>query len=256
VTAKEAPYQSPAVKTGRNTRFRRDRQADIDAAADRPGRDSSQLIRYGADLMLRSIRCGRCDEAVPLVLGDTSGRDMYDWMEAADRAILRQKHGDHTPVLVGAETGSQAQDGDGAAGEAATTEEPARERTEPSAPIPAQRRKTQSGADARRSQVAELRATGRTPAQIAEETGVTRQRVQQILAEKAPSLPVAAESTSAVTAARLASEVPGVGLASELAPPAAVPVFKAGPDVDCLHENFRGVKGVCPDCKQWVGGRK
>jgi hypothetical protein len=29
-------------------------------------------------------------------------------------------------------------------------------------------------------------------------------------------------------------------------------VFKAGPDVDCLHDSLRGVKGVCPDCKQWV----
>ena len=135
-----SPYQSPAVKTGRNTRFRRDRQADIDSAADRPGRDSSQLIRYGADLMLRSIRCGRCDEAVPLVLGDTSGRDMYDWMEAADRAVLRQKHGDHTPVLVGAETSSQPRDGDGEAQDAATAERNARVRTEPPAPVPAPRR--------------------------------------------------------------------------------------------------------------------
>ena len=37
--------------------------------------------------------------------------------------------------------------------------------------------------------------------------------------------------------------------ASEL--PAA-PVFKAGPDVGCSHENMRIRKGVCPDCKQWV----
>jgi len=34
--------------------------------------------------------------------------------------------------------------------------------------------------------------------------------------------------------------------------PPGAPVFRAGPDVDCAHENMRGIKGVCPDCKQWV----
>jgi len=172
-----SPYQSPAVKTGRNTRFRRDRQADIDQAAAQPGRDSSQLIRYGADLMLRSIRCGRCDEAVPLVLGDTSGRDMYDWMEAADRAILRQKHGGHTPVLVGAETGSQAQDGDGEDEDAATTGRSPGVRTEPPAPA---------------SPAAEEVIPDATVKRLGPQVGASLAR-------------------------QIASEVPGVGLASELA---------------------------------------
>lgn len=40
--------------------------------------------------------------------------------------------------------------------------------------------------------------------------------------------------------------------AKDLPRPGAAPVFQAGPDVDCLHENMRIRKGVCPDCKQWV----
>jgi hypothetical protein len=104
MTAREAGYVSPAVKIGRPVRFRRDRLEDIDNAAARPGRDASQFIRFGADLMLMSIRCGRCDEAVPLEFGDIRGRDMWDWMEDAEKAVLRQKHGDHRPVLVGAVT--------------------------------------------------------------------------------------------------------------------------------------------------------
>jgi hypothetical protein len=47
-----------------------------------------------------------------------------------------------------------------------------------------------------------------------------------------------------------------VTTASEMGAGTATAVFKAGPGVDCLHENFRGVKGVCPDCKQWVGGKR
>jgi len=99
----ETEYENPAVKIGRAVRFRRDRLADIDAATRGPGRDASQFIRFGADLMLGSVRCGRCDEAVPLVFGDVSGADLYDWMVAAEKAVLRQKHGAHHPVLVGAE---------------------------------------------------------------------------------------------------------------------------------------------------------
>ena len=102
MTAKTAVRGRPDVKIVRPVRFRRDRLEDIDAAAAKPGRDASQFIRFGADLMLGSIRCGRCDEAVPLEFGDIRGRDMWDWMEDAEKAVLRQKHGDHRPVLVGA----------------------------------------------------------------------------------------------------------------------------------------------------------
>lgn len=50
--------------------------------------------------------------------------------------------------------------------------------------------------------------------------------------------------------AELQEKVPGLVPASELlAPP---PVFRAGPEMDCLHENMRLTKGPCPDCKQWV----
>lgn len=66
--------------------------------------------------------------------------------------------------------------------------------------------------------------------------------------------PPAAPDEPAATARQLAATVPGVTTASELPGPTAV--FRAGPDVDCLHENIRGVKGICPDCKQWVGGKR
>ena len=65
---------------------------------------------------------------------------------------------------------------------------------------------------------------------------------------KPASPPVAAEGQQAVIT-ELREQVPDLVMASEL--PAA-PVFKAGPDVDCMHENMRIRKGVCPDCKQWV----
>jgi hypothetical protein len=53
----------------------------------------------------------------------------------------------------------------------------------------------------------------------------------------------------AAVIAGLRETVPGVVTASELP---GIPVFLAGPDVDCAHENMRIRKGVCPDCKQWV----
>jgi len=77
MTAKTAVRGRPDVKIVRPVRFRRDRLEDIDAAAAKPGRDASQFIRFGADLMLGSIRCGRCDEAVPLEFGDIRGKDMW-----------------------------------------------------------------------------------------------------------------------------------------------------------------------------------
>jgi hypothetical protein len=71
---------------------------------------------------------------------------------------------------------------------------------------------------------------------------------------------VVQDRAGALKTARERAEDKGavITTASELAAPpaaAAVPVFKAGPDVDCPHENVR-VKGVCPDCKQWVGGKR
>ena len=44
----------------------------------------------------------------PIELGDTRGKDMYDWMEAAEKVIFWQEHDAHTPVLVGAQAVSQA----------------------------------------------------------------------------------------------------------------------------------------------------
>jgi hypothetical protein len=68
-----------------------------------------------------------------------------------------------------------------------------------------------------------------------------------------PSVVAAEKKTAALASLR---DIPGIVRASDLAPAATSVPFMAGPDVDCLHENFRGVKGVCPDCKQWVGGKR
>jgi hypothetical protein len=148
MTGSGVPYQNPAAKVGRPVRFRRDRLTEIDAAASQPGRDGSQFIRYGADLMLGSIRCGRCDERVPLRFGDVDGKDMWDWMQAAQQAAERQHPagrqpvpGGHTPVLVGAETAAQDSASSGTAEDAATKEKDAGVRTEPPATEPAETRK-------------------------------------------------------------------------------------------------------------------
>ena len=63
---------------------------------------------------------------------------------------------------------------------------------------------------------------------------------------------VAARKTRAAAAVQAVQDA-GYDLksASELSA-----VFKPGPAADCLHDNLRGVKGVCPDCMQWVGGKR
>ncbi len=40
-----------------------------------------------------------------------------------------------------------------------------------------------------------------------------------------------------------------------------VTAFNIGPEPDrvpknCKHPNFRGIKGVCPDCHEWVTGKR
>jgi hypothetical protein len=64
----------------------------------------------------------------------------------------------------------------------------------------------------------------------------------------------AARKTRTLAQATVRAEEVGAPLvaAKDLPRPGAGPVFQAGPDVDCLHENMRIRKGVCPDCKQWV----
>jgi len=81
-------------------------------------------------------------------------------------------------------------------------------------------------------------------------TKKTPRKPRAAVREQAPAAarpPVAAESRESVIT-ELKARVPDLVTASEL----PVPVFLAGPDVDCVHENMRLRKGVCPDCKQWV----
>ena len=90
-------------------------------------------------------------------------------------------------------------------------------------------------------------AAGR-PAEAGAARTVTRK------ARSATRPPVVAAKQARAAAAVKAARDAGHDVTTASGAP--VPVFKAGPDVDCLHENFRGVKGVCPDCKQWVGGKR
>ena len=64
----------------------------------------------------------------------------------------------------------------------------------------------------------------------------------------------AATGNGRIARAREKAEAVGAPLvaAKDVRRRRTAPVFKAGPDVDCLHENMRIRKGVCPDCKQWV----
>jgi hypothetical protein len=174
--------ENPSVKVGHPLRLRRDRADDIAAAADRPGRDRQQFIRYGVDLMLGSIRCGRCDEEVPIILGDIRGKEMWEWMEAAQKAIHGQHPGvEHNPVLVGAEAASQPPPSSGTAGEAARKEGDAGEHTEPPAPDPA--------VSWHGKRVSEM-----TDAEVQAMAGVKPAR-----SRKAGGFPVAAESAPAAT---------------------------------------------------------
>ena len=118
---------------------------------------------------------------------------------------------------------------------AARTEKPPAVRTEPPAPAPANRPKTRV----------------RTHESAPGTSLPSKPRVRPIPAPREGKAPKVA---AAVQAARAAGH--NVTTASKLAAVPAAPVFKAGPLVDCPHENFRGVKGVCPDCLQWVGGKR
>jgi len=100
--------------------------------------------------------------------------------------------------------------------------------------------------------------SSRKPAASATRTGKgknaatkkTPRKPRAAVREQAPAAarpPVAAESRESVIT-ELKARVPDLVTASEL----PVPVFLAGPDVDCVHENMRLRKGVCPDCKQGV----
>ena len=92
-------------------------------------------------------------------------------------------------------------------------------------------------------------ATGR-PRKLAAQRAV-REAAEEGSPRRQPSRPVAASPDRAAVVAELKETVPGLRTASELAAP-VTPVFVAGPEVDCLHDNMRIGKGVCPDCKQWV----
>jgi hypothetical protein len=80
--------------------------------------------------------------------------------------------------------------------------------------------------------------------------------VPPVAAAKATDVAGAHSAAKGNGIARAAKRAEAVGAplvaAKDLPRPGAGPVFQAGPDVDCLHENMRIRKGVCPDCKQWV----
>jgi hypothetical protein len=87
-------------------------KADLARLAGEGGIPPSTLLAFAADLIAGDyIRCRQCDAAVPVTLGDLSGRRVRDLVAKAEKAVRYQKCWSgrgpgrtpaHTPVFVGA----------------------------------------------------------------------------------------------------------------------------------------------------------
>ena len=175
------------------------------------------------------ITCSGCHATVPVRYGDLAGTTFLDAAYAAVKEVYKQKCWEgagcgrqpaHTAVLVGAEPVSQPSPSPGTEGQAATGNGDAGGRTEPPAPAPVKARKARSTPRAAHSSL----AAGPAPV---------------------PSRTVVIE--------RLRDQIEGI--APGTVPPAMfAPGLESGPE-DCLHPRVR-IKGPCPDCGEWIGGRR